>query len=300
MPTKHSRKLVKPTVSIIGTGRLGTALALGLNERSYRIIALVGRSVPARVPGLPASTLRLGAGQLDRLPQSELILICTPDDVIEKVALDLSTRQAQKGATVLHTSGALSSKILRSLSAAGFQTGSIHPLISVSEPKQGAKDLIGANFCIEGDARALKVARSIVNDFRGHSFSIPSDKKSLYHAAAVMSAGHVVALFDLAAEVLASCGLKRSEAQKILLPLVRSAVANLQAKAPERALTGPFSRGDVATVVEHVKALKELNVVEVKNVYRSLGKRSLELASDQKLKPALKKELQHVLDQLEE
>jgi predicted short-subunit dehydrogenase-like oxidoreductase (DUF2520 family) len=297
MPTKQS---FKPTTSIIGTGRLGTALALGLNDRGYQIVALVGRTVPSKIAGLPLSALRLSAGQLDRLPDSELILICTPDDVIETVAFDLATRQPRKGATVLHTSGALSSEILLPLSTAGLHAGSIHPLVSVSEPRQGVKNLIGANFCIEGDARALKVARDIVCDFRGQSFSIPSDKKSLYHAAAVMSAGHVVALFDLAAEILATCGLKRAQAQEMLLPLMRSAVDSLQTKAPEGALTGPFSRGDVTTVSEHVKALKDLDVAEAKNVYRSLGQRSLELASDRGIKPALKKELQRVLDQLKE
>ncbi len=275
-------------------------MALGLKDRGYRIVALVGRSVPSKDAGLPLHTIRLSASQLDRLPKSELILICTPDDVIETVALDLATRQPQKGATVLHTSGALSSEILRPLSTAGFHVGSIHPLVSVSEPKQGVKSLIGANFCIEGDARALKLARNIVRDFGGQSFSIPSDKKSLYHAAAVMSAGHVVALFDLAAEVLARCGLKRAEAQKMLLPLVCSAVDNLQIKTPEDALTGPFSRGDVATVIEHVKALKDLDVAEAKSVYRSLGQRSLKLASDRSIKPAFKKELQRALDQLKE
>jgi predicted short-subunit dehydrogenase-like oxidoreductase (DUF2520 family) len=86
----------------------------------------------------------------------------------------------------------------------------------------------------------------------------------------------------------------------MLLPLMRSAVDNLQTKAPEGALTGPFSRGDVATVIEHVKALKDLDVDEFKNVYRSLGQRSLELASDRSTKPALKKELQRILDQLKE
>jgi predicted short-subunit dehydrogenase-like oxidoreductase (DUF2520 family) len=300
MPTKQSRKSVKPPTSIIGAGRLGTAIALGLKDRGYRIVALVGRNVPSKDAGLPLHTIRLSASQLDRLPKSELILICTPDDVIETVALDLATRQPQRGATVLHTSGALSSEILRPLSTAGFHVGSIHPLVSVSEPKQGVKSLIGANFCIEGDARALKLARNIVRDFGGQSFSIPSDKKSLYHAAAVMSAGHVVALFDLAAEVLARCGLKRAEAQKMLLPLVRSAVDNMQIKTPEDALTGPFSRGDVATVIEHVKALKDLDVAEAKSVYRSLGQRSLKLASDRSIKPAFKKELQRALDQLKE
>ena len=38
----------KPEVAIVGTGRLGTALALALAEQGYSIGALVGRTAKAR------------------------------------------------------------------------------------------------------------------------------------------------------------------------------------------------------------------------------------------------------------
>ena len=74
------------------------------------------------------------------------------------------------------------------------------------------------------------------------------ESKALYHAAALTAAGHLTALIDLAMEMLVSCGLNRRAAQEVLMPLVESAVNNLKASPPEKALTGTFARGDLATV----------------------------------------------------
>ena len=95
-----------------------------------------------------------------------------------------------------------------------------------------------------------------------------------------MSAGNVVALFDVAIEMLVQCGLKRSEAQKILLPLIASTVRNLETKEPADALTGTFARGDVETVKLHLASLKRHKLANALELYRLLGKRSLKLTKD--------------------
>jgi len=90
-----------------------------------------------------------------------------------------------------------------------------------------------------------------------------------------------VALFDVALEMLAECGLDRKTARNILLPLIASTVRSLEAKDPAQALTGTFSRGDVETVKRHVAALKHKELVDALDLYRVLGKRSLKLTKEQ-------------------
>ncbi len=118
--------------------------------------------------------------------------------------------------------------------------------------------LRGAFWSVEGDRSALRLGKEIVRDLGGKSFSIRSEDKSLYHAAAVMVSGNVVALFDVALEMLAECGLDRKTARAILLPLIASTVRSLETKTPEESLTGTFSRGDVETVKRHLAAMKKL------------------------------------------
>jgi predicted short-subunit dehydrogenase-like oxidoreductase (DUF2520 family) len=271
------------SVSIIGAGRLGVALALALSERGYKIEAIVSRSLShARRAAklLDQQTRALSATQLNKLAPADIIFITTPDDVIETVAAQLaaSVEWSGRGRVALHASGALSSESLESLRAAGFQTGSMHPLISVSDPRVGASSLTQAHFCIEGQPRAVRVARSLVRVLGGRSFSIRTKDKALYHAAAVMSSGHVVALFDLAVKLLESCGLTGKQARAALLPLVRSTLENLSRHTPARALTGTFARADFSTVRKHLAALQTSGSNDALKAYALLGLRSIKLA----------------------
>jgi predicted short-subunit dehydrogenase-like oxidoreductase (DUF2520 family) len=214
----------------------------------------------------------LAAKQLRSLIPADLFLITVPDDQIAGVARELSEINADQKVTVLHTSGALSSDVLEPLRKKGWNTGSIHPLMSVSSARDSLR---GAFWSVEGDRSALRLGKEIVRDLDGKSFSIRSEDKPLYHAAAVMVSGNVVALFDVALEMLGQCGLDRKTARAVLLPLIASTVRSLETKTPEAALTGTFSRGDVETVKRHLAAMKS---PEVKSLYRILGNRSLELA----------------------
>jgi predicted short-subunit dehydrogenase-like oxidoreductase (DUF2520 family) len=274
----------KPTISLIGLGRMGQALAIALDAAGYPLQALVGRS-------------NKDAGDdFAQLPPSDLFLITTPDDSIAEVALRLAAaKQGRARQTVLHTSGALSSVVLQPLAEAGWHTGSLHPLVSVSEPRAGAKALQGAFYCVEGDRTALRVARSLVKSLRGKSFSLKPESKALYHAAAVMASPHLVALFDLALGLLVRSGVDRQTAREIFLPLVASTVNNLAVFSSEQALTGTFARGDLATVKRHLEALSAPELAAAREVYKLLGLQSVQLAAKNGLDPQLLEQIKQLL-----
>lgn len=271
------------TVSIIGAGRLGTALAIALSQCGYQVEAVVARrkahaeSAARLVPNEP---LALSSSELNRLPPSRLLFITTPDDVIEDTAagLAIATREHGEQGIALHTSGALSSDVLKSLREAGFHTGSMHPLVAVSEPFTGAESLRRAFFCIEGGRKAASAARAVVRDLGARSFHVSTEKKALYHAAAVTSSGHVVALLDIAIEMLVRCGLKEKDARSILMPLIESNTENLRELAPAHALTGTFARADMRTVRRHLEAIRREGMSDALTAYKLLGRRSLRLA----------------------
>jgi predicted short-subunit dehydrogenase-like oxidoreductase (DUF2520 family) len=275
MPAKKRKE--KPGVSIIGTGRLGTALAVALSRRHYPVRSLVARHIrnarkaAALIDDKPDA---YAANQLHLLPHADLFLISTPDDQIPHVTAELIRLRPVSKPTALHTSGALSSDVLSPLRAAGWSVGSVHPLISVSD---ASAPIAGAFWCVEGDSRAVRLAKMLVKDLDGTSFSIAAAEKPLYHAAAVMTSGNVTALFDVALEMLVACGLTRKTARRILQPLLASTVHNLETNDPAAALTGTFSRGDSETVKRHLAALKDHNLNAALELYRLLGARSLQL-----------------------
>jgi predicted short-subunit dehydrogenase-like oxidoreductase (DUF2520 family) len=251
--------------------------------RARRAAALSGEPQP----------LALSLAKVDQLPPSEIIFITTPDDAIAATAeLLASYANSQRYAGIaLHTSGALTSDILGSLGSVGFRTGSMHPLVSVSDAVSGAERLRGAFYAVEGERAAVRVARGVVRDLGGRSFSIASSDKALYHAAAVMTSGHVVALFEMATELLERCGLKSAQARAVLLPLLRSTLENLSKNEPSRALTGTFARADISTVRRHTAALRSQKMPDALSVYALLGNRSLQLAARRGADPKALKEI---------
>ena len=304
--TKAKSQGKKPSVAIVGPGRLGLALAISLRASGYPILAFVARHADharkaARLFNQSAKLVRpLALAGISQLPSTDLVLITTPDDAIEQTARRLAELAPQKGktrhGTVLHTSGALSSAVLAPLAEAGFHTGSIHPLISVSEPHAGAEALRGAFYCLEGDPSAIRIASQIVGDLGGKSFSIRPGNKALYHAAAVMASPHLVALFDLAIEMLAACGLSKKKAKEILLPLLETTLNNLKLTDTRRALTGTFARGDLATVKRHLSALSAREFADALEVYKVLGLRSIRLASRNGIDEKILEQIRQVLE----
>lgn len=259
-------------------------MARALGACGYDVRALVARSVSSARRACARAGLKaraLSVERLQELPPSDILFITTPDDVVAETAELLASlaHEDVRGRVALHTSGALSSDALAPLAARAYGVGSMHPLAAVSEPQAGAESLRRAFYCVEGDARGIRVARRVVRDLGGRSFSVRAEDKALYHAAAVLTAGHTVALFDIAARLLARCGLADKEARRVLLPLLGTALENLSRETPERALTGTFARGDAETVRKHLAALREAGEADALLVYALLGGRSLRLAA---------------------
>ena len=106
----------------------------------------------------------------------------------------------------------------------------------------------------------------------------------------------MVALFDIAAEMLAQCGLNRREAQRVLMPLVESTMKNLLHADPAQALTGSFARGDLATVKRHLAVLEGDELRDALAAYKLLGHRSLQLAKTSSASRALLKKIADALE----
>ena len=268
------------TVSIIGIGRVGGALALALDGKSYKIENLVARTTENAEKVRQSIRSKPKISNLESLNEinSEIVFITTQDSEISQIAEILKSKVSENS-IIFHTSGALSSHILKKINKNAV--GSIHPLVSISDPFLGEKRFADAFFCVEGDEKAVKIAEEIVKDLNGKAFSIESKYKTLYHAAAVTACGHLVATIDASIEMMEKCGLEQAEAQKILLPLIKSTVENLETQNTAEALTGTFARADAETFEKHRTIIKENLSAEVLEIYLLLGIRSLKLAERQ-------------------
>ena len=268
-----------PSISIVGIGRVGGALAIALSRAGFAIDALIhrdGATVDLIKPFL-ASTAKTGTVESIGDIESDVVLITTADPDIQPTSEALADKISSRS-IVLHTSGSLSSDVMAGVRTDERQIGSLHPLVSISDPVKGADKFGGVFFCIEGDPDAVRVAKEIAEALGGRTFSIAPEQKALYHAAAVTAAGQVTALIDLAITMLAETGVDRATAKEVLLPLVESTISNLKTQTPAEALTGSFARADAGAIERHLASFKGPLANRIRSVYLLLGEHSIDLA----------------------
>ncbi len=269
LPSMHE----KPSVAIVGPGRLGTALALQLARAGYRISEIVSRT-PASARQARALTHTLKARSSHYRGASldaGLIWLCVPDREIEIVATDLAALKIWKGKTVFHSSGALDSDILSPLRERGAKVASVHPMMTFV--RGAVPTMKGITFALEGDAAAVQMARRVVRDFGARTFLIRKQNKAAYHAWGAFASPLLVAAVVTAEQVARSAGLKTAEARRMMLPILCQTFVNYATLGPAGAFSGPLVRGDAEIVGKHLQALKR--IPEARAVYIALARSAL-------------------------
>ncbi|TYO97353.1 Rossmann-like and DUF2520 domain-containing protein [Desulfallas thermosapovorans] len=267
----------KPSIAIIGAGKVGSALGILLQQKGYAVAAVASRTRQsaeqlAHRLNCPVLTNREAA------VGAELVFITTPDRSIAPVAAEIAqTGGFRPGQVVAHTSGAHAASELQGVRETGALAVSIHPLQSFAEVQAAMTNLPGSYFALEGDEAALPLARQVVEDLNGKWFTISAADKPVYHAAACIASNYLVSLMHFATGLYAKFGLGPQEAFEALYPLVKGTVANITKVGPAGALTGPVARGDATTIAGHMKAFEELDP-RLRNLYSLLGQYTVQVA----------------------
>lgn len=288
----------KPDITIIGPGVVGRTLGKVAYRVGYRIAAVAGGSHPEQTAAFAAS---VGDAQVLPLAQAaaagQLVLLTVKDDAVEPVCEQLvSAGGLRHRPVVAHCSGALGSNVLHAAGALGCAVGSIHPLQTFPSVEASLGRIPGTYFFIEGDSPAAEPLENLARTMGGHSVRIDSAAKSLYHAAAVMSANYLTTLLDAALDLYQAVGMARDEARKAMSPLVRATIENVLQKGTRQALTGPIARGDARVVAHHIEALRR-DHPSIESLYRIIGQRTVDLAARcGKLDEATLRKLRSVLE----
>ena len=293
-------------VALIGPGRIGQALGKLLADAGVRI-----EWIAARRPSAARAAARfIGSGRAVTLPAgvqasslpvvvrasslprprrqdactttASILLLTTSDSALPEVAQFLAAQCTDwKGRVVLHTSGGWpaggESSVLQPFRLRGASAASLHPLQTVPSREAGVRNLIGCFWAVEGDPKAVRLARRWVRLLRGHTLTIAPQRKAAYHAAAVIACAGVVTLMENAERLMNLSGVERSQARKMLAGFVSETAANFGRLGGRRSLTGPASRGDWATIRKHQAALRS-EAPDLVPLYRELLRSMLKLA----------------------
>jgi predicted short-subunit dehydrogenase-like oxidoreductase (DUF2520 family) len=156
-------------IHVIGSGRVGSAVAARLGERG------------------------VGVGEHD----PELVLLCVPDSAIAEAAASTSP-----GPWVAHVSGATPLAAL----APHARRFSVHPLQTFTR-ERGADQLDGAWAAVTAETEAARAAGRWLAETLGlRPFDLADSARTLYHAGAVFASNYVVTLQRAASLLFESAG----------------------------------------------------------------------------------------------
>jgi predicted short-subunit dehydrogenase-like oxidoreductase (DUF2520 family) len=259
-------------VAIVGAGRMGQGLALGLLSAGHPVALL------SRAPHPVAPSLRQAVEPWPAvIPSADILILAVPDDVIHRVAARVALGHGLADRhVVLHLSGRLGAEALAPLRRTGASLGSLHPLQTVAEPQLAPSRLRGAHAALEGDDRARAAGRVLAVSLGLVPVVLDGAAKVLYHAGAVMVANYTVTLVGVAERLARQAGVPGPLAERMYLPLLRGALENLEELGPARSLTGPVRRGDDGTIRGHLAALPAADA----ELYAVLGRAALDLARE--------------------
>lgn len=304
--TAESARPGRLGVGIVGAGRVGAVLGSALRGAGHAMVGASGVSEASReridtlLPGVPVLEIP------DVIERAELVVLAVPDDALAPLVEGLSAAGVwQPGQIVVHTSGRYGIGVLDPARRSGVIPLAIHPAMTFSGTSLDLARLEGTTFAVTAPSPVLPIGQALVVEIGGEPVVIAEEARGLYHAALAHGANHLVVLVAQAAQALAAAGVEHPG--RVLEPLLGAALDGAvraadtgstglvepfddreidpvdDLPAPREsspgaisALTGPVARGDVGTVVEHLRVLEEMATVQgatdVPSSYRELAR----------------------------
>ncbi|MBM3328295.1 MAG: DUF2520 domain-containing protein [Calditrichaeota bacterium] len=260
-----------PKIAIVGYGRLGKALARALSEVEDVLLAGI---VAHKLDNVERNGYR-GFSSIGELPTDiGMVILAVPDSSLAGCGVDVSNWIAAKQQRVVaaHTAGAVSSEVLEPVRAAGGYALAWHPFQTFTG-REGWESFQGITVGLEGDDEAVVMGMALAVRLGAKAAIVPPETRVFYHLAAVFGSSLMVALLEVAVDLLDRGGFTRAEALKTLRPLVDKTLANYHERGFFGALTGPVVRSDAATVARHLQALDDFPNLE--RIYSLLSRELL-------------------------
>ncbi len=285
----------RPTLAIIGAGRVGSTLAQTLRWRGYTVTAVYSRTPESAQRLANKLQTRVATSSTEAALGAELTFLTVPDDAITSVCEALACGADLTGRAVVHTSGVTSVSALAAARARGAWTGGLHPMLPIMDTELSPRMTFSVpwvaktpdvTFGVEAQDEPLRSwLAAIVKALNGVALWLrPGEDRARYHAAGVFASNYMVTLFAEAIGLLKSLGSEADERilGQTLVHLVDHTLGNIKTAGTVQALTGPIARGDAGTVRKHLEALEQEDP-ELAELYRLLGRRTARLAAERGL-----------------
>lgn len=247
----------KERISIIGAGKVGTALSVALHKKGYTIGEVISRS-PEHASGLAAITGAVHGSGYNISTGTHLVIISVPDHALADVA---SRIRVADNVLVVHTAGSFGTEVFPS--DRNYGCGVLYPLQTFSPGRNIQLDDVP--FLIEADsAGGLNLIRDVASSLSTTVSVSDREERRRIHLAAVFACNFVNFMLGAAEEISLEAGVDF----KIFEPLVRETFTKAFELGPSSSQTGPAVRNDHNTIEKHLDLLSFSP--ELKEVYHTI------------------------------
>ena len=235
-------------IILVGSGNVATHLGIALQNCNYKIVQVYSRSIE-NAKKLAQKLNADFTNDLTKLKSTDLIIVSVNDDAISTVLSKL------ENTAIAHTSGSVGMDIFEP-NFSDF--GVFYPLQTFN--KDIELIISEVPFCIEGNSKAFeKELIAIAKNLSSNVTTMNSAQRKQLHIAAIFACNFSNQMFSIADDLLTEKDIDF----KILLPLIKQTIANLNTNRPKVVQTGPAKRKDIKIIQEHINLIQQEDIKEL-------------------------------------
>jgi predicted short-subunit dehydrogenase-like oxidoreductase (DUF2520 family) len=234
----------KLSITIIGSGNVGTHLALKLQRHGFRIVQVFSRK-RAKAKALADRCGAEAVAELDEINRdADLYLFAVPDDSLSELADELRLEDK----VVAHTSGAAAHDLLKPISPF---CGVMYPMQSFTRTAEAPEDFpIVVHSTIE---TVEKILTKVASALSKQVLHLNDSQRLALHVAAVFVNNFPNHLYTLAEQLTHAADVDFQVMHALLRETTRKALS----ESPATAQTGPAKRSDFKTIQAHLDILSD-------------------------------------------
>lgn len=262
------------SVTIVGPGRMGLALATALSQSDHLSgVTVFGRHPdPPEHPVFAAEEVRYAFGMEEIAGDCIAVFLAVPDAAVSEVAHQVAVQgAAPDGCAAFHLSGALPTDVLAPLHAAGYTVGTFHPWIVVGRSVPRADAFVDARVSVTASLEATRIARDVASSVGAQVLTVPAARRPMSDAAVAMMSAYLPVMLDVVVPLFEEAGIPTEEVLPALLPLWRSVLLEVERAGVAETLATVLERTDPEAVGVHLRVLEG----EDRRLYTWLGRRAL-------------------------
>jgi predicted short-subunit dehydrogenase-like oxidoreductase (DUF2520 family) len=238
------------TLNVVGCGRVGQTLARLFHDHgTCRIQDVKARTVARARDAVGFIGEGRAVAAIGEMRPADVWMLTVPDNQIAHAAAEVADAYSMRAQSSIafHCSGFHPASALAPLPTLGWHLASAHPALTFATPPAALTQFPGTPCGLEGDELALRTLRPLFAAIGGQCFDLASERKALYHAAAVFASNFTVVVQMIAREAWAASGVPDDIARKMQASLACATIDNVM-NLGAQAITGPAARGDTHVV----------------------------------------------------